>query len=222
MLTRALAALAFTFALIALPTGCAINTDPILADGDNGLPGNVPDATPDRIAADSAFDAADAAPPMLTAVELTPYTGCDIDWACTDACAEDLDCPGDDGRRPAPNTYPPYADTAPDGAPHRVAPADTLWLYLGPIEAAEILTAEVTPDDPAANPTDIITLAVYAADDGRLLARSTTHTAVLLGATPADRVDALLRIEANPTAATLTLRREPVPAETIDPAADAE
>ncbi|MCB9551220.1 MAG: hypothetical protein H6705_04930 [Myxococcales bacterium] len=191
MLRRAL----LTLALSAL-AGCAINTDPILADPDSGAP-----------LVDFAPPAANDAGAFIA--ETGAYDGCDVDWLCTDGCADDLDCTdGEDGiddadagpdRRSAGPVDPvPFAPTA-DGAPYALAAAEERWFTLGALAAETRVTAAVE--------TGELVIAAYALHNGALLARSLDEPAITLPAEPAE--EAVLRVVAGPDGARFTLARDP-------------
>lgn len=194
MLRRAPLAL---IALIAL-AGCAINTDPILADADGGAP--LPDA--------AFLNGQDVGPPLS---EIAAYDGCDVDWLCTDDCADDLDCTGDeddvdggpdagpDRRLAGPVDPVPFAATADDGAPHALAADEERWFTLGALAAETRVTAAVEEGE--------LILAAYALEGGALLARSADAPALALPADPA--VEVVLRVVAGPEGARFTLTRDP-------------
>lgn len=192
MLRRALSALA----LSAL-AGCAINTDPILADGDGGAP-------PQDL---GLLAVQDQGPPLA---ETGAYDGCDVDWLCTDGCADDLDCTdtedgiddadaGPDRRSAGPVDPVPYAATAEDGAPYALAAAEERWFTLGALAAETRITAAVESGE--------LVIAAYALHDGALLARSLDEPAITLPAEPAE--EAVLRVVAGPDGARFTLARDP-------------
>lgn len=185
---RALLALAAALALV----GCAINTDPILGDRDAG-------ATFD-------FGAGD----VEAFVDPAEYDGCDVDWTCTAECDDDLDC-GDEQHigeppvaadRPVDDQTPTWPER---GGEQTVAADGEQWIRLGAVEAGERIEADVA--------AGALIVAVYALEDGRLLARSVDAPAVVLDeASP----DAALRLVAGDTEARFTLSRTPP-----DAAADA-
>lgn len=195
MLRRALSALALSALALA---GCAINTDPILADPDGGAP--IVDLAPPAANDAGAFIA-----------ETGAYDGCDVDWLCTDGCADDLDCTDDedgidagpdagpDRRRAGPVDPVPYAATAEDGAPHALAADEERWFTLGALAAETRITAAVQSGE--------LVIAAYALHDGALLARSLDEPAITLPAEPAE--EAVLRVVAGPDGARFTLARDP-------------
>lgn len=183
---RALAlatALAAPLAVALGLAGCAINTDPILADGDAGA-GTIDLGPPDIV---PAYEA----PPA--------YAGCDVDWSCTADCDDDLDCPQREGI--APPAYDDQADVFAGPETVELGPGEELWHRLGAVEADDRVTAGLE--------AGAVTLAVYDAADGRLLARSVEEPVVeLTDAAP----DAALRLVAGPDGARLTLERTPADA----------
>jgi len=122
-------------------TGCNISTDG-LSEGnitDGGYP------PPDFGAPTSFSDASDVVGPdgSRPGDSLGPYTyaGCDVDSACTDGCAEDLDCDG--GGAPVPP--PSGCDDADAGAEPCVGIDETRALPTSPDAAGgAVETAEIT------------------------------------------------------------------------------
>ncbi|MEZ4467961.1 MAG: hypothetical protein R3F60_31345 [bacterium] len=143
---------------LALGTGCAVNTDPVLANADAGFPGS-----------DAGLG------PALTGFEaVMPYAGCDVDLACTEGCDEDLDCANAAG-----GELDERLAELDDATSMVMGEAAEAWLALGTPARSQGIEATVD--------AGVVILAAYDQAD-HLIARSTELPLLVVPAALADQV----------------------------------